>query len=134
MKRILLSAVLALGAIIPTSLITSATPASATCNGVGSNHVIVTSIGAEQVRYASTCDGDGFYAGQAYDAVTDGFCVAVRYRQHGTSGAGTIQGQACTTGAFSNYNAQGGPFDVRLCKGASTATSDCTAWVVSTGF
>lgn len=130
MKRILLTALLALGTIVPVSLAAGEAPASAACGPTP--YAIVASIGAEQARYSSTCDGDGFYAGQAYDAVSDGSCVAVRYRPHGTSGAGTVQGQACTTGGFTSYNAQGGPFDVRLCQG--TSTTSCTAWFVHWGF
>jgi hypothetical protein len=49
-----------------------------------------------------------------------------------TSVGRILQGQACTTGSFSNYNAQGGPFDVRVCRG--TSTTDCTGWVVHSGF
>ena len=130
MKRILITAALLLGTIVPAGVMAAATPAGAICQP--SSVAIITAIGAEQARYPSTCDGDAFYAGQAYDGVTDGYCVAIRYRNHGTTGAGWIQGQACTTGQLTNYNAQGGPFDVRVCRGSSTI--DCTAWFVHFGF
>ena len=130
MKRSLPAAILAVATLVPIDLVTSAAPAGAICHPGAA--VVFASYGAEQARYASTCDGDAFYAGQAYDPVTDGACATVRYRPLGTSGAGWIQGQACTTGAFTSYNAQGGPFDVRVCKGTSTVT--CTGWVPSFGF
>jgi hypothetical protein len=132
-QRPLVALALAAGTITPLGLAASSAPAGAICQGT-TPVAIVASIGAEQARYSSTCDGDAFYAGQAYDAVSDGYCVAVRYRPHGTSGVGSVQGQACTTGAFTSYNAQGGPFDVRLCRGSSTAPGDCTGWFVHSGF
>lgn len=129
-RRSIIATAIATTTFTPIALAAASGPAGAICNPGAA--AIVTSIGAEQARYASTCDGDAFYAGQAYDAVTDGQCVTVRYRNHGGSGSGWVQGQACTTGAFTNYNAQGGPFDVRLCQGASTTI--CTGWLVHYGF
>jgi hypothetical protein len=116
--------------VVPITLATSASPAGAACSPGAA--VIATSFGAEQVQYSSTCDGDGFYAGQAYDSATaDGYCTAVRFKNHGTTSSGWIQGQACTTGGFTNYNAQGGPFDLRVCRG--TSTTYCSGWVYNSG-
>jgi hypothetical protein len=131
MKRILITAALLLGTIVPGGLMATATPAGAICNP--GSFAFGTGSAAEQARYPSTCDGDGFYAGQVADPVTDGLCAVARYRTHGTSGAGWIQGQACTTGAWTNYNAAAGaPFDARVCAG--TSTMFCSPWFVHFGF
>jgi hypothetical protein len=130
MQRPLCSTALALATLVPAALLTTASPAGAICHP--GPFAFGTTAAAEQPRYPSTCDGDAFYAGQAYDPVTDGSCATVRYRPNNTTGAGWIQGQACTTGAFTSYNAQGGPFEVRLCKG--TSTTQCSAWFEHFGF
>jgi hypothetical protein len=94
---------LALAALSVASFVVAEGPgagrAGATCNGgspVSSNF----GFGIERARYASTCDGDGWYAGFVADTLTDGSCVWVVYRDAGWD---SQQGRSCSSGG-ANYS------------------------------
>lgn len=77
----------------------SAPRVSATCDGstpIWSDF----GFGIERARYASTCDGDGWYGGFVADTLTDGSCVWVVYRDAGWD---SQQGRSCDSGG-ANYS------------------------------
>ncbi|ACY99860.1 MULTISPECIES: hypothetical protein [Thermomonospora] len=84
----------------------TAAPAQALCGGkgvadTGSLYANGYLIARETVQYASTCDGDNYYAGKVLDARTDGSCAYARYYD---AGVWSTQGVSCTTGAYANYS------------------------------
>jgi len=76
---------------------TGAHRVDATCNW-GSPVWSDFGFGIERARYASTCDGDGWYAGFVADTLTDGSCVWVVYRDAGWD---SQQGRSCNSGGAS---------------------------------
>ena len=88
------------------TFVTSSPSAGAYCITGGGNlqSVLYSPYGVqlarEAVAYSSTCDGDYYYAGQAYDPITDGSCAYVDYYYNGYSPIGW----ACTTGAWSGFS------------------------------
>lgn len=83
-----------------------AAPAQASCSGRGvastdTFFVNGTAVAREATQYASTCDGDNFYAGRLQDPVTDGSCSYAVYIDAGVT---STQGVSCTTGGWANYS------------------------------
>jgi hypothetical protein len=96
-------------------LVAAAPQASAGCAG-GSGYTIThrTSAGItgrESYRYASTCDGDGYYAGRLYEGVRNGVCTVVQLYY---SGSWHQHHANCVDTSWSNYSAWGGT-SMRLC-------------------
>lgn len=55
--------------------------------------------GKEDVRYSTTCDLDGIYAGKVLDSLTDGSCVTVQYADPAFS----FYNMATSCSSWTNY-------------------------------
>lgn len=109
----------------------SATPASAQCQGGGSEWTWGPSWGWESVQVGvNTCNGDDGYSGRVSDRVNDGNCVDI-YRRDDAPDPWVFTARECTTGAWENfaYNYADGDSQFKLCKHiAGTCSSVANNW------
>lgn len=133
---------LVLGLILAAVLAAPALPASAYCDGGApvSGNVADNSgpFAWEGPNYASTCDGDGYYAGALKDIKTDGYCVRVYFYDAGFK---SYEGQSCdSSGAAFSYEDRTGNTSGEWCVGAGSSNW-CTesglnpfAWSDASGY